>query len=86
MGDNQGHPTQPLRAKWLYSRDGAEYGPFTSQHLQAMTTRGELLPAETSAFVQSHGPESRGRVEGGLRRNLKNNEGTDRPETTRATL
>jgi len=46
MGDNQGHPTQPPRAKWLYSRDGAEYGPFTSQHLQAMATRGELLPTD----------------------------------------
>jgi hypothetical protein len=34
------------QAKWLQSRDGVQYGPFTSRQLQVMATAGELLPTD----------------------------------------
>jgi hypothetical protein len=34
------------KPKWIYARDGVQRGPVTSKDLQALATRGELLPTD----------------------------------------
>src|SRR5687767_14466457 len=36
----------PQPADWLYSRNGAQYGPYTLRNLQSMVAAAQLLPAD----------------------------------------
>jgi hypothetical protein len=52
MSDSTEPTKKPTQPKWRLCRDGVEYGPFTSQQLQAMATAGELC---TTDFLWKQG-------------------------------